>query len=311
MTSDWPDLPSWVPASAAAVLTGETPDEASLACVFAGKLLRAVTTSPALATRTRSAIAELLSSERARSELAVDAAHRGDEAVLAAERVASDASSGALSHQAIASAALLRDDIEAMRVCIGVVLLDANAGDPAARDDWHELDISLASYAATVDVTVAPVLDDIRRAWLGAADAITPEELAALVSAGSNPWWLDPFDPVWRQLPARVPEAEPLLLAAGVVGIAQVPAREWRFERGITAELMRRHDGSYRLRLRGQALATAQNVVVSWMVGTKREKVEMRPIVQMIRECTVGRSVLDSPVVYLVIDGRLVVKEPA
>jgi len=303
MTSAWPDLPSWMNDSMKAALTSDR-GQSVTAFVALGKLLRS-TCPHEVRRRARETARDVLADEATRADILVAVPQRGDEAVEAAEAIVRVVEArDPLSPSAIASVALLRDDLQAMHVGVAVGTIDG-AGN--AQDDLLQLDLLLSSYGRAVDRTVSPVVGELRRAWLAQPAEIAPAELLALVSTGANPWWLDVFDPLWTVLEPVGTERAPLDLAAATLDSGV--SAGWSFERGLSATVGRKHDESSRLTLRGRALAGVSALEVVWVEGKKRSSASLRRVRDDLWDGAIPRSALDSPILYLVADGHVLVRD--
>jgi hypothetical protein len=272
--------------------------------VALGKLLRSVCPHE-VRKRAREAARNILADETKRAELLVAVPQRGDEAVEAAEAIVHVVEARApLSPNAIASLALLRDDLQAMHVGVAVASVQGTRDE---QDDLLQLDLLLSSYGRAVDRTVSPVVGELRRAWLAQPAEIAPAELLALVSTGANPWWLDVFDPLWNLLEPVGTERAPLDLAAATLDSGV--SAGWFFERGLSATVDRKQDESSRLTLRGRALAGVSALEVVWVEGKKRSSAPLRRVRDDLWDGAIPSSVLDSPILYLVADGHVLVRD--
>lgn len=202
--------------------------------VMAGKLLRARDTRPELRRELRAALPDVFRNTGAATvqdsitrlsaeltELLGDLESRCDHQ----EGVAPDC---------VLALALLRDDLEATRHALaGVRLLSSAAG----RDLLDPLVWMLEEARAVadrLDDAVSPMLPRLRRILRESAVA-APPELLAMVSAGSNPWWLDLVDPALATSPTQYESRAAALAADGVL-----EAREVDRERSATANYLAR-----------------------------------------------------------------------
>ncbi|HQB46553.1 MAG TPA: hypothetical protein PLV85_23265, partial [Polyangiaceae bacterium] len=83
----------------------------------------------------------------------------------------------------------------------------------------------------------------------------------------------------------------------------------WHFERSMTATMVRRHDESLRMTLQGNALQTVCSVCLVWVENGERKSVPFEALRSNSHQAIVPSSIFDSPVAYLLLDGRIVVRD--
>ena len=300
MMSVWPNLPSWMNDAMKVALMDHRRDLTALLAV--GKLIRN-RPSQSLRRIARQAACRWLEEEEVCDRLLVSCPSYGDEAVEAAERVVQ-----AISHSAdqalgtIATLALLRDDICCLDACLATSFYH---GPVKQGERLAELDSLVAGYQQAVDQVVEPYHHELRRLWIE-FDEAAPAELLAMLSYGANPWWLDIVDPIWKGL-KRHEDTAPMLLAAGALDGAT--DQSWQFERGIVATIRRTQDGSLWMILEGQALRKASTVQLVWMEQKKRTSISFDALRPGFFQGIVMPSIFESPVVYLLADGHIVVRD--
>jgi hypothetical protein len=302
MKTLWPNLPSWMnDALKNALIEGRRDLMAWLAL---GKLIRQ-RESPALRRLARQVAGQWFDDESVCDEILVTLPGYADEAVQAAEHGILLLESGETQMAGpIATLALLRDDLSCFDACLAVSLIHGPVKHP---ERIQELDWLIGGYLRAVDQVAEPWRDDLRRLWVESAEE-APPELLTMLSEGANPWWLDVVDPLWRAL-KDVSKPEPMmeLAAAGLDGTTRWT---WSFERGIAATITRTHDESLRrMTLQGEALQHASSVQLVWLEKGQRKSVSFKALRENLYQGAVPVIVLEIPVVYLLLDGHIVVKD--
>ncbi len=301
MTTLWPNLPSWVNEAWKKALIEDRRD--LTACLAVGKLIRQKESTP-LQRLARQAITTWLEDASTCDELLHALPGYADEAVEAAERTVQLLESGETQMAGgMATLALLRDDLACFDACLATCYFH---GPVKQAERLRELDWLVGGYQQAVDRLVEPYCHEMRRIWVESGQS-APPELLAMLSSGANPWWIDIVDPLWKNLKSTGITETSLDLAAA--NLEEGSEWTWHFERSMTATMVRRHDESLRMTLQGNALQTVCSVCLVWVENGERKSVPFEALRSNSHQAIVPSSIFDSPVAYLLLDGRLVVRD--
>lgn len=292
---DWPE------AATVEALAGGKGAASGSWIVLAGKLLRARDTRPELRREVRAALPGVFASAGA-------AMLQHDIATLSAEltELFSELEQrfdrqDRIGPDSVLALALLRDDLEATRHALAAVRLQSSTAGRELLDALIWMLEESRAVADRLDDAVCPMLPGLR-CILRETAVPAPPELLAMVSAGSNPWWLDLVDPALAFTPTQYEPQTMGLAADGVLEVREVdrdrPAAVKYLARGVLEDGAGRLEfyadarGALWTSLRSELLSGAERVEVVWSEAGETSSAPLGSIAAGEWEAEIARAVL-------------------